>query len=91
MSRWVYKQNLYPGTSSFVTARRIVHVGVDPTGPQDGPTIWFESGTNDLRPIELRVYATGETIADDDMAHLGSVVTPVGLVWHVYTRSGGGL
>jgi hypothetical protein len=46
MSRWVYKQNLYPGTSSFVTARRIVHVGVDPTGPQDGPTIWFESGTS---------------------------------------------
>lgn len=88
MSKTVWKFPLVPGHNVITApASRVVYVGVDPVGAQDGPTVWVECSPDladdDPGSFTVAAFGTGHDIPDA-WSHLGSVVTPVGLVWHVY-------
>lgn len=79
---------------------RVVHVGTDGTAWMDDPirdlpTVWVEHGgeSGSVYTMIINFIGTGHAVpkylsAQDGaryQAHVGSVVTPRGLVWHVYT------
>jgi hypothetical protein len=64
-------------------AARIVHVGLDPAGPD--PALWAECWISELRETErrtFRVVATGGPVPDD-CAYLGTCHMDE-MVWHVF-------
>lgn len=87
----VWKFPLKPGRNVIeAVAAKVIHVGVDPAGAQDGPAIWVEcvptASDVYLGSIIVTAFGTGHDIPEA-WVHLGSVVTPVGFVWHVYRES----
>jgi hypothetical protein len=80
--RTVWKYTLSPDVPLPIHGKPI-HVGVDPTGDPSLPTVWVELDPDgaDL-PTVLTFIGTGHPVPAG--YHVGSVVTPVGLVWHVY-------
>lgn len=62
------------------------HVGVDPQGDGFVPCLWIEHRPGSTMRVEraFRFFGTGHQIPDDALVFHGSVVTPRGLVWHVY-------
>lgn len=86
---WKYPfKTTSPITVEVPYAAKIVHVGVDPADDGFLPCVWIERQTQ--RPAKMQwvlsFVGTGMEI-DDDRVHVGSVVTPNGLVWHVYRRT----
>jgi hypothetical protein len=70
----------------------VVHVGVDPASPDlELPTVWVEHRLvedpmrrqMDAIDVDLSFVGTGHAVKHNG-AHVGSTVTPSGLVWHVY-------
>jgi hypothetical protein len=86
---WKFPLDLHHPIDIEVPAEGIVrHVGVDPAGDPSMPCLWIEVDYPPAVPrsyVERRfvVVGTGHPFADD-LDFFGSVVTPVGLVWHVY-------
>jgi hypothetical protein len=87
----IWKFPLRHGVNSVpVTAdHRVVHVGVDTLDPTM-PCVWIELGIGELfdapqptTSITVQFYGTGHDIPDE-ATYLGTCVTTVGLVWHVY-------
>jgi hypothetical protein len=65
---------------------KVLHVGVDPTGDKSLPTVWVELDPHDkVDQLMLTFIGTGHPVPADGL-HVGSVVTPVGLVWHIYRK-----
>ena len=82
--RAVWKFPLVPGWQT-IPATRVVHVGVDPMGDQTAPCVWAEV-TDQSRGVDVIAHGTGHEI-EHSAEHVGSVVTPVGFVWHVFAHS----
>jgi hypothetical protein len=64
---------------------RVVHVGCQLSNPT--PFIWIQHETPGQVAQDLytfRVVATGEVFEPDEHQHIGTVVMPSGLVWHVF-------
>lgn len=53
--------------------------------------VWtLETGTTPSFPRAARVYGTGQIIEDADVEHIGTTLTPDGLlVWHVFGEAAG--
>lgn len=69
-----------------IPAGCVAHVNYSPENPTSTVMVWVEVPQNvDLGLLAVRVYGTGHAIDDND-EHLGSTITPVGLVWHLYGR-----
>lgn len=66
---------------------RVVHVGVDPAGEPWQPCAWVELDPEGLTRMRLTYVGTGHDVPAE-CSHVGSVVTSVGLVWHVYEDDG---
>ena len=87
MSRTVWKYELAPDASVRIhgVEPRVVHVAVDPAGHYGNlPTVWVElepSGNEHV--IELFFIGTGFDVPENS-EHVGSCITPMGFVWHVY-------
>lgn len=87
--RTIHKYTLNADTTRTIGggAPRVIHVGVDPSGSEELPTVWVELDPDDTghpeNDITLTFIGTGQPIPDN-AAPVGSVVMPVGLVWHVY-------
>lgn len=76
------------GTLTLLVAERahVCHVGIDPSGDPSLPCLWIEVDTEALHLTEERLFrfvGTGHPVPIGS-TFVGSVVTPVGLVWHVY-------
>lgn len=82
--RTIWKFPLSPGWQDV--PGKIRHVGVDPSDDHDvTPTVWCEVDPNVLQPRrEVCAFGTGHPLDGKATDHVGSVVTPSGLVWHVY-------
>jgi hypothetical protein len=95
--RVVWKFTMIPDMECTITGGdpRVVHVAVDPFWVAQGlldrlecnvPTVWVEldpdSAADELR---LVFVGTGHPVPlGQTTRHVGSCVTPGGLVWHVY-------
>jgi len=94
--RKVWKYTLTPEIATRIDGGdpRVVHVGIDPiwlnsplrNRPEANvPTVWVE-----LEPevpsdhLTLVFVGTGHSIPWSDYQHVGSCISPAGLVWHVY-------
>ena len=94
--RVVWKYTLEPDRVTTIEGGdpRVVHVDVDPASylnvalaQSNLPTVWVELEPGGVGVILLTFVGTGHPVPEDfDMTHVGSCVTPAGLVWHVYGR-----
>jgi hypothetical protein len=68
---------------------RVLHVDIDPKVSAVDPVLWIQHATEGIKsPYTFRVIGTGHPAPGPaECDHVGSVVTPVGLVWHVYRRT----
>jgi hypothetical protein len=89
--RTVWKYPLSPDYATRIDGGdpRVVHVGVDPAAATDHdrncPTAWVELEPDGIGDHLMLVFVgTGHSIPWQDYQHVGSCVTPGGLVWHVY-------
>lgn len=92
--RVVWKYTLTPEAASFVQGGdpRVRHVGIDPLWKDEPdrleanvPTVWVELEPEGDDSISLVFVGTGHSIPwGQDSRHVGSCITPGGLVWHVY-------
>lgn len=78
--RRVHKQALIPDVDVVVPGWP-VSAGLDPKFDPLIPCVWYDvdGGT----PCVVRFFGTGHEIPDQ-MVFLATVITPVGLVWHVF-------
>ena len=84
MSRTIWKFTLEPGVTAIRGYTPIVrHVGVDPAALDNLPTVWVELDPVGDDIVEVTFIGTGHPVPDN-IGFVGSVVTPAGLVWHVY-------
>jgi hypothetical protein len=66
---------------------RVVLVAVDPASPEyNMPTVWVELEPGGVGSLALTFIGTGHDVPEG-ASHVGSCITPVGLVWHVYKRN----
>jgi hypothetical protein len=66
-----------------------ISVATDRGGQSDRFDMWYEEAWDDPRPVTIYVFGTGHpTPWTGHTRHayrfLGTVLTPLGLVWHVY-------
>lgn len=69
---------------------KIIHVGNDPAGNPIYPTVWVELETDygpedPISTLYVIYIGTGHQVPGIGYQHVGSTVTPSGLVWHVYS------
>jgi hypothetical protein len=84
VSRTVHKYALDHGRTTITGGSpQVVHVGVDPAGSDALPTVWVELDPEGEDAITLSFIGTGHVVPRLHR-HIGSVVMPVRLVWHVY-------
>lgn len=81
--RTIFKFQIDPGMQT-IPAKRVVHVGVDPTGDPAAPCVWAEVDTERACAVDVIAHGTGHPVPHS-LGHVGSVVTPVGFVWHVFS------
>lgn len=68
---------------------KVIHVAPSRAEPEAEIDIWFETHADDDHELvrRLRIYGTGHVIPMDhtvETVHVGTAVTPSGMVWHVY-------
>lgn len=87
MTRQVLRCNIAIDDFNVVTISqdaKIVHVAPCQIQPNERIDIWYETSDPTMRLwTRIHVEGTGHPIADDT-THVGSVVCPNGLVWHLY-------
>lgn len=96
MARTVYKYKVKVGEDLRLwlsTPYRIVHVGQMPTDgdENDTVTVWIEHDPRATPSafLDFQIIGTGHAVSDF-YEHVGSVITPIGLVWHLYLRESPG-
>jgi hypothetical protein len=87
--RRVWKYTLPPDVAFRIEGggARVVHVGIDPAADalmSFLPTVWVELEPEASGHIILGFVGTGHPVPWDGAWHVGSCMTPGGLVWHVY-------
>ena len=87
MGTVVYKYKVFVGENhtNLPHSYDILHFGEDGDGKL---CFWALVNPDDaLEAVEFRVYGTGWEIEENDeqfLFHMGTVVTSVGLVWHLF-------
>lgn len=90
----IYRLNVPVTDYQEIAARRVISVGACRSGRSDVIDIWYETSPDDNTRADitqgLYIYGTGHPTPWDsrcdraDWRFIGTVITPLGLVWHAY-------
>lgn len=83
----IFKYPLYSGENEIHVPADAVPLHVDAQG--DSIYVWMmhESGANHTSTRQFTVYGTGWVFDDDDVMYVGTVITELGCVWHVFEKT----